>query len=125
MLAATYFRLLPPRLLPLAAGGVHACSTERLHGLGSSSSFGGGCARPAASSNDLIALPSSRLEFDPKLFPPSQPQTPNRSPSWTAFFKKKNHFHHICILSFQIDAEAARKTIPGYGLRIDCGLDNL
>jgi len=127
ILAATYFRRRPPRLL-LEPGSVHACSTERLHGLGSSSSFGGGCARPAASSNDLIAqaqiVPSSRLEFDPKLFPPSQPQTPNRSPSWTAFFKK-NQFHHICILSFQIDAEAARKTIPGYGLRIDCGLDNL
>jgi len=98
MLAATYFRRRPPRLL-LEPGGVHACSTERLHGLGSSSSFGGGYARPAASSNDLIALPSSRLEFDPKLFPPSQPQTPNRSPSWTAFFKKKKSFSpHLHII---------------------------
>ena len=119
--------------LQSAAGGVHACSTERLHGLGSSSSFGGGCARPAASSNDLIAqaqiVPSSRLEFAPILFPPSQPKLPidallflfwkiNRSPSWTAIFVP-NHFHHICILSFQIDAEAARKAIPGYGSIVD------
>jgi len=79
ILAATYFRRRPSRLQS-AAGGVHACSTERLHGLGSSSSFGGGCARPAASSNDLIAqaqiVPSSRLEFAPILFPPSQPKLP-------------------------------------------------
>jgi len=88
MLAATYFRRRPPRLL-LEPGSVHACSIERLHGLGSSSSFGGGYARPAASSNDLIALPSSRLEYDPKLLD-------------GLFFKKKYHFHHICILSFQI-----------------------
>ena len=72
--------LLPPAAAPAAAGGVRACSTERLHGLGSSSSFGGGCARPAASSNDLIAqaqiVPSSRLEFAPIPFPPSQPKLP-------------------------------------------------
>jgi hypothetical protein len=50
------------------------CSTERLHGLGSSSSFGGGGARSAASSNDLIVqaqiVPSSRLDFASILFPP-------------------------------------------------------
>jgi len=112
--------LLPPAAAPSAAGGVHACSTERLHGLGSSSSFGGGCARPAASFNDLIAqaqIVPSRLEFAPKLFPPSHAQIPNRSPSWTAFFIIR--FHHICILSFEIDAEAARKTIPGYRSIVD------
>jgi len=101
MLAATYFRRRPPRLL-LEPGSVHACSTARLHGLGSSSSFGGGYARPAASSNDLIALPSSRLEFDPKLSPITAPNSQSIPFLDGLFFKKKYHFHHICILSFQI-----------------------
>ena len=113
--------LLPLAAAPSAAGGVRACSTERLHGLGSSSSFGGGCARPAASSNDLIAqaqiVPSSRLEFDPKLFPPSQPQTPNRSPSWTAFFKKKIIFttfaYYLFKLMQKLPAKPSRATVYG------------
>lgn len=87
------------------AGGAHACSTERLHGLGSSSSFGGGGARSAASSNDLIVqaqiVPSSRLDFASILFPPSQPQTPNRYPAWTAIFLLIHFHQYFCILSFQ------------------------